>query len=78
MAFRLNASGAMEYQGGKEDWERAAEIAASCDQFSEDDENEQVADEGRSCYNCRYRRWTSISFICCQKNAVRDMQKYRR
>jgi hypothetical protein len=25
-----------------------------------------VADESISCYNCRYRRWTVNSFICCK------------
>jgi hypothetical protein len=32
--------------------------------FHPDVEEEQVADEDRSCYNCRYRRWTAASFVC--------------
>lgn len=68
MRFILNASGGMEYQGGKDDWDNVAKIAASCSKFIEDDEDEQVADERQSCYNCRYRRWTSTSFVCCRKN----------
>lgn len=67
MRFFLNAKGAMEYQGGKEDWENTAKIAASCGEFIEDDEDEQVSDELISCYNCRYRRWTDTSFVCCKK-----------
>ena len=26
--------------------------------------DEWVADEIRSCYNCRARRWTAASFVC--------------
>lgn len=57
----------MEYQGGKEDWDKAAEIASLCSKFVEDDEDEQVAEERKSCYNCLYRRWTIKSFTCSQK-----------
>lgn len=39
----------MEYQGGKEDWGNVAKIAALCGNFTEDDEDEQVADELQSC-----------------------------
>lgn len=68
--FLLNARGEMEYQGGKEDWANAARIAASCAAFRDDDEAEQIADVVRSCYNCRYRRWTSASFACCKRGQV--------
>jgi hypothetical protein len=27
-------------------------------------EEELVADDPRSCYNCRHRRWTAASFAC--------------
>ena len=44
---------------------RAAERAAQeCGLFSRDDEEECFASEDVSCYNCRYRRWTSDSFEC--------------
>lgn len=68
MRLLLNASGQMEYQGGKEDWGNVAKIAALCGNFMEDDEDEQVADELQSCYNCRYRRWTRTAFACCKQD----------
>ena len=44
---------------------REAERAAQeCGLFSRDDEEECFASEDVSCYNCRYRRWTSDSFEC--------------
>jgi hypothetical protein len=54
----------------KNDWAEAARIAAGCETFSPDDEDEQVADEPRSCHNCRYRRWTAASFSCCKENTI--------
>ncbi len=54
-----------EFKGGKAAWADAAEIALDCIFFTADDEDEQVADELVSCYNCRYRRWTAESFTCC-------------
>jgi len=50
---------------GRDEWSGAAHIAAACGSFFPDEEDEQVADELRSCYNCRYRRWTATSFSCC-------------
>lgn len=44
----------------------AARIAALCELFHPDEEDEQVADEPLSCHNCRYRRWTATSFTCCR------------
>jgi len=55
---------------GRDDWVGAARIAASCDFFHPDDEDEQIADEPQSCYNCRYRRWTADSFICCKEKPI--------
>ena len=44
---------------------REAEHAArECGFFSRDDEEECFASEDITCYNCRYRRWTSDSFEC--------------
>ncbi|AHF06324.1 hypothetical protein [Desulfitobacterium metallireducens] len=62
--WTLNSKGEKEFVGGKEDWEGAAKAAANCLVFKEDVEEELVADELRSCYNCRNRRWTSMSFVC--------------
>ncbi len=62
----INDKGEREFSGGKKDWEAAAAIAQQCPQFKPDDEDEMAADEPVSCYNCRYRRWTLKSFICCK------------
>lgn len=51
---------------GKNDPVTAAALAIKCTAFHPDDEDEQVADEPLSCYNCRYRRWTVTSFTCCK------------
>lgn len=58
------SDGKKVWRGGKSDWTLAAESAAACGAFSEDCEEECVAEEAVSCYNCRYRRWTRDSFIC--------------
>jgi hypothetical protein len=55
-----------EFLGGKNDYTLAAQIAEKCDDFKLDDEDELVTDEPKSCYNCRYRRWTEESFTCCK------------
>jgi len=62
--WRIDQSGQREFAGGHEDWQGAALVADSCLQFLEDVEEELVADDPRSCYNCRYRRWTASSFAC--------------
>ncbi len=62
--WRIDRSGRREYSGGNEDWPGAARAAACCAQFHPDVEEEQIADEAVSCYNCRYRRWTAASFTC--------------
>lgn len=51
-------------QLGLEDWSAAARVAGQCVTFVPDVEEEQVADELRSCYNCRYRRWQIDSVAC--------------
>lgn len=53
-----------EYPGGQDDAHGVARIAARCEAFVLDDEGECVADELRSCYNCRSRRWTQRAFVC--------------
>ena len=62
--WSVNQNGAREYAGGQEDWIGAAAQAGGCARFRPDVEEEWVADEARSCYNCRYRRWTACSFSC--------------
>lgn len=64
--WNTDEKGARDFAGGKEDWKIAARIAEECAGFKPDDEDEMVADEAVSCYNCRYRRWTVKSFVCCK------------
>ena len=52
------------FRRGKTDYRFAAETAAGCSVFREDYEEEWTADEEKSCYNCRYRRWTADGFMC--------------
>lgn len=49
------------------DWKRAAKRASSCEHFKEDAEDECIADDAVSCYNCRYRRWVADDYICMKK-----------
>jgi hypothetical protein len=65
--WRTNRLGEREFTRGTEDWEAAALVAASCSHFTPDEEEELVADAPSSCYNCRYRRWTADTIICCAR-----------
>lgn len=65
--FKEDKRGRFIFIGGKNVWEKAAKVAKKCDQFRLDVEEERVADQETSCYNCRYRRWTADSFICLGK-----------
>ena len=56
-----------EFKGGKNNSPLAAITAQNCMNFKPDEEEEAVADEPISCYNCRYRRWTEKSFLCCKQ-----------
>lgn len=49
---------------GKDAPVSAADAAIACISFRPDAEEEIVADEPVSCYNCRYRRWSADSFTC--------------
>lgn len=62
-----NERGQVQFNGGRHDWVPAAGIAGNCPHFLLDDEDELVAEEERSCYNCRFRRWTDRSFICMKR-----------
>ncbi len=59
--------GTGEFIGGKDDRPGAAGVAGNCRYFRTDVEEELVADEPVSCYNCRYRRWTADSFTCLKQ-----------
>lgn len=60
----INEQKQLEFAGGKEDWDKAADIAVRCEGFKLDHEDELLAEADRSCYNCRFRRWTVKSFVC--------------
>ena len=53
---------------GRDDWAAAARLAEGCPVFVPDVEEEQIADEPVSCYNCRYRRWTADAVTCMAPN----------
>lgn len=69
--WHTNDRGEAEYTGSKEDWQAVAWIAAHCAMFKPDDEDELVADEPVSCYNCIFRRWTVKSFVCLNPSGNR-------
>jgi hypothetical protein len=62
--WRIDDTGAREFIPGKESWAAAACAALDCPRFTPDVDEEMVADEERSCYNCRFRRWSAVSFTC--------------
>ena len=62
--WKVNDKGGKVFTLGKEAWQEAVAAAGVCTYFSLDDDDELVSDEERSCYNCRYRRWTPESFVC--------------
>ena len=62
--WKVNEKGEKVFTLGKEAWQEAVAAASACLYFSLDDDDELVSEEERSCYNCRYRRWTPESFIC--------------
>lgn len=62
--WQLAWNGTREFTMGQESWGAAASAALECRSFAEDVEEELVAEDERSCYNCRYRRWNAASFTC--------------
>lgn len=62
--FYVDSNGHRQFSGGQEDWQSTALLAAHCQEFLPDVEEELVSDDPRSCYNCRLRRWTATSFTC--------------
>ncbi len=65
--FLAGQNGLAEFTGGRDDRAGAAGVAGNCRFFRMDVEEELVADETVSCYNCRYRRWTLESFSCMKQ-----------
>jgi len=63
-SWRVNAEGQREFCLGRNAFSAAERESQNCADFRLDDEDELVVDPDRSCYNCRYRRWTTDSFVC--------------
>jgi len=55
-----------------DDWSQGHAIAMTCVSFQQDVEEECVADEIISCYNCRYRRWTQSGIQCMKPPEKKD------
>lgn len=68
--FSRNEKGQKVFCAGKQDWDLAISAANKCTSFKPDVEEELVTDDERSCYDCRYRRWTAKSFICCKPETI--------
>ncbi len=62
--WKINEKGKKVFKHGHEAFNAAAEASLDCQHFRMDDEDELVTDQDWSCYNCRYRRWTTDSFVC--------------
>jgi hypothetical protein len=62
--WEINEKGKKEFRAGLEAFSAAEEASLNCLDFRLDDEDELVTDQDWSCYNCRYRRWTTDSFVC--------------
>jgi hypothetical protein len=65
--WTINEKGQHVFSGGRESHELASRTATECPKFLLDVDEELVAEEEISCYNCRYRRWTEESFICMKR-----------
>lgn len=42
-------------------------LAETCSHYQVDVEEEIYLENERSCYNCRYRRWTHLGFSCLKE-----------
>jgi hypothetical protein len=62
--WEMDSEGRKIFRHGQEAFALAADTAQNCRNFRPDVEEEWVADEERSCYNCRLRRWTPATFVC--------------
>lgn len=65
--FKRNERGQWEFLHGKEAYKEAVMESLNCGQFVEDDEDEQVTEDLKSCYNCQFRRWTMHTFVCLKR-----------
>lgn len=64
--WAIDSKGERHFVPGKNNPHAAALAAGQCPVFMADDEDEWTSDEEVSCYNCIYRRFTELSFICCR------------
>jgi len=62
--WEKDSAGKRSFKYGKQNFRFAAETALECMAFTGDDDDERITDDNRSCYDCRYRRWTVDSFQC--------------
>ncbi|WP_303867887.1 hypothetical protein [Acetobacterium wieringae] len=53
-----------QHQLPMEAWEQAQTLAINCPEFKPDVEEEWLAEESVSCYNCRYRRLVGGGIRC--------------
>ncbi len=58
---------------GPENWKEGHILALGCMSFISDVEEEWIADDPISCYNCRYRRWLSNGIGCMKGNFPKQM-----
>ena len=65
--WKIKSAGRKQFKYGQDSYEFAVKTALACTFFVIDDEEEVVCDDARSCYNCRYRRWTADSFECMKR-----------
>ena len=73
--FEPASRGERAFRFGLEASTQAAACAGLCPDFLLDDEDECVADEEVSCYNCRLRRWRADGFTCqCRRGATEDRE----
>ena len=66
--WEKDIAGNKHFKYGKDNYRLAAEVAQQCAAFIADDDDETVTDDNRSCYDCRYRRWTVESFECMKQS----------
>jgi hypothetical protein len=62
--FSISPKGDWIFLYGSDAPEKAAACARNCPVFSRDHEDECIADEEVSCYNCKWRRWNMKGFTC--------------
>lgn len=62
--WTVNRKGQKEFSHGQEAFNTAEKASLNCHDFKIEDEDELGTDQDWSCYNCRYRRWTTDSFVC--------------